>query len=201
MPMIQLNNFSPIRKYRSVFTPITQMFDAKNFYHIRGENGIGKSTLLKTIAGLHLDYVGGVEIACAYEDFLYFFDTPVMRDDWTVLDGLKFYAEIDNTILSDQLLESLLVQLKLNHIYQHKMSQISLGQLKRIYMARLIFRRDAKVWLLDEPISSLDVMGVKILNHLIEVFLKKGGSVIATGHHDLFQHVTKRIDLKVGAVS
>jgi len=196
MTNISLNQFSPIRKNYLVFKPIQVNFEAGSFYHIRGENGVGKSTLLKTIVGIHNAYAGEMNVPFSLEDMLYFYDAPVVREDWTVLDSLKFYAEIDEATLSDTVLEMLLAQLKLDRIYDHKMSQISLGQLKRVYMARLIFKNHAKIWLLDEPISSLDVTGVKILNYLIYIFLKKGGMVIATGHHDLFEHVTRVIDLK-----
>ena len=198
MSPLQLNQFSPLRQYRPVFKPITAHFLPGKFYHIRGENGVGKSTLLKTLAGLYETYDGQLYSGIEPNEIMYFYDTPVMREDWTVLEGLEFYAKIDEVKLSPQLIEQIMMQLKLHLIFQNKMSQISLGQLKRIYMSRLIFRNSAKLWLLDEPISSLDITGVKILNHLIHLYLNRGGMVIATGHHTQFEHVSETIDLKSG---
>ncbi len=198
MSSLQLNQFSPLRQYHPVFIPVTAHFMPGKFYHIRGENGVGKSTLLKSLAGLYDSYEGQFSSEFLLDEIMYFYDVPILRDDWTVLEGLEFYAKIDGVSLTRDILDELMVQLKLNHIFQKKMSQISLGQLKRIYMARLIYKNTAKLWLLDEPVSSLDITGVKILNHLIHVYLKRGGMVIATGHHTQFEHVNETIDLKSG---
>ena len=63
--------------------------------------------------------------------------------------------------------------------------QLSAGQNRRVALARLWFKCDAKIWILDEPFTALDVDGIALIEQTIEAFLKRGGSVLMTSHQTL----------------
>jgi len=62
--------------------------------------------------------------------------------------------------------------------------KLSAGQQRRIALCRLAFSKE-KLWLLDEPLVSLDQGGVKIFQSLLQKHLQSGGMVLFTSHQDL----------------
>ena len=61
---------------------------------------------------------------------------------------------------------------------------MSAGQQQRVSLARLLLS-PARLWVLDEPFTTLDVAGVKILENLLARHASNGGAVLVTTHHKL----------------
>ena len=64
-------------------------------------------------------------------------------------------------------------------------SQLSAGQQRRVALARLWLKKTAKIWILDEPFTALDVQGIALLREKIVAHLGAGGAVIITSHQQL----------------
>ena len=71
---------------------------------------------------------------------------------------------------------------------------LSAGQHQRVSLARL-FISGAKLWVLDEPFTTLDVSGVALLESLIQEHAGQGGAVLVTTHHPLSVTGLKQLTL------
>jgi heme exporter protein A len=64
---------------------------------------------------------------------------------------------------------------------------LSAGQKRRLSLARLLITKKA-IWVLDEPFTSLDKQGIKLIESLMHEHISDGGMIILTSHHDLVLH-------------
>ena len=73
---------------------------------------------------------------------------------------------------------------------------LSAGQQRRLALARLLVT-DTVLWILDEPFTSLDVHGIKVVEELLEAHTSNGGMLAVTSHHEVRLHNTpvQRINL------
>lgn len=159
---------------------------AGEILHITGENGAGKSSILKVIAGIlqplsgDLDFSG--EDISLYRDvlqaeLLFLGHSTGVKNVLTVFENLQLYfpkatdTEINNALMAVNL-EGYLVT---------EAHQLSAGQKKRIALAKL-WLTDKKVWLLDEPFSALDTRGIKVLEYKLKEHVECGGLILLTTH-------------------
>ncbi|TPE54728.1 cytochrome c biogenesis heme-transporting ATPase CcmA [Maribrevibacterium harenarium] len=156
---------------------------------IIGENGAGKSSLLKYLVGTLSAVEGSVafngEDISAHrdvliQDLLYIGHTPGVKSVFTVAENLKLYAPHS----SNQELEYALTQVSLDAYWDTPAAQLSAGQKRRVALARL-WLTQKPVWLLDEPFTALDVSGVEVLEQRIKDHVITGGIVVLTTHQPL----------------
>ncbi|MBU2993748.1 heme ABC exporter ATP-binding protein CcmA [Octadecabacter sp. 1_MG-2023] len=146
---------------------------------LRGPNGIGKTTLLRTLAGLQPALKGSVDYA---EDTgAYASHADGIKGQLSVKENLAFWAEIYGNSADESVYEAFdLVDLK-----DRIAGTLSSGQKRRLGLARLgVVGR--KVLFLDEPTVSLDGFSVKLFARwLSEDHLAKGGIAVIATHIDL----------------
>ncbi|MDE0968552.1 MAG: heme ABC exporter ATP-binding protein CcmA [Octadecabacter sp.] len=146
---------------------------------LRGPNGIGKTTLLRTLAGLQPALSGIVsfpEEAGAYASH-----TDGIKEQLTVTESLAFWANIYGTKLPHTVFDAF----DLDGLRSRLVGTLSAGQKRRVGLARLgVIGR--KVLFLDEPTTSLDRFSVKMFtNWLWNDHLKQGGIAVIATHVDL----------------
>jgi heme exporter protein A len=145
---------------------------------LRGPNGCGKTTLLRTIAGLQPALSG--EINCPPDAIAYAAHADGIKATLTVSENLRFWAAIYGTCEISTALE----QMNLCALADRAAQNLSAGQKRRLGLARLMVT-GRPVWVLDEPTVSLDVASVALFGDVVRAHLAGGGMAVMATHIDL----------------
>ena len=101
----------------------------------------------------------------------------------TTLQNLRFYQQLLSSS-SEAELQKILEKLDIKHIAFSLAKDLSFGQKRRVGFARLLLS-SAKLWLLDEPFTGIDIAGRKLLENICLNFLDQGGTIIMTHHAEI----------------
>ena len=145
---------------------------------LRGPNGVGKTTLLRALAGLQPFDSG--EIEYSLEDICYSGHADGVKPTLTVQENLEFWANIFGSPSISEVAEKFMVIDLLNS----KAGNLSAGQKRRVGLSRLGLT-GRQVWLLDEPTVSLDETSVKIFENIIKDHISEDGCALIATHIDL----------------
>jgi heme exporter protein A len=144
---------------------------------LRGPNGVGKSTLLRVVAGLTLPAAGTLTIPLENVAFSGHLDAVKLQ--LTALENLKFWAGVyGSTALSETL-----AQFSLEQFANRPVANLSAGQKRRLGLARLTLSK-RKIWVMDEPTTSLDAENTNLIANSIQDHCKAGGIAILSTHLD-----------------
>lgn len=151
---------------------------------LAGDNGSGKSSLLKVLAGLSNDYQGSLVKPDDWaKQSLYLGHANAVKTQLSPEENLQFFASLYPT-KANASIEQALVNVGLAAFAEQPCYQLSQGQKQRVALARLLLS-DAVVWLLDEPFTAIDQKAIGLFEQTIASFAKAGGAVILTTHHNL----------------
>ncbi|WP_237487304.1 heme ABC exporter ATP-binding protein CcmA [Parapontixanthobacter aurantiacus] len=166
-------NLSCLRGERLLFRRLDLTLKSGAALHVAGPNGIGKSSLLRILAGLLTPYTGSVDRAGG----IALLDERLALDEALRLsEALGFWARIDDSAASDAM-----EMLGLAPLGDVPVRYLSTGQRKRAAFARLLMQ-DAPIWLLDEPLNGLDADAARIVEKLASQHGEKGGICIVASH-------------------
>ncbi|MCW2412781.1 heme exporter protein A [Sphingobium sp. B8D3D] len=176
---LRLEDVACLRGGRLLFAGVNLSLTAGGSAQIAGPNGIGKSSLLRIIAGLLRPFAGTVtcEGAVALTDEL-----DALDRDRTVHDALAFWAKVDEAPFAR--IDAALDDLAIAHLRDIPVRMLSTGQRKRAALARTLITA-APIWLLDEPANGLDVASAAQLGTLVDEHRARGGLVLAASHMPL----------------
>ncbi|MFB9150262.1 heme ABC exporter ATP-binding protein CcmA [Roseovarius ramblicola] len=155
---------------------------------LRGPNGIGKTTLLRAVAGLQPALAGQVE--AAPESLVYAGHADGIKAALTVTENLAFWAQVFGTDDISTALETF----RLAPLAHRQAGALSAGQKRRLGLARLLVT-GRPVWLLDEPTVSLDVDAVAMFAGAVRGHLAAGGAALIATHIDLGLAEARVLDL------
>ena len=113
----------------------------------------------------------------------------------TAVENLQFLAQLHQKLISLADIEQALKKVGLYGYEDTPVAHLSAGQKRRVALARL-FLQQAKLWVLDEPFTAIDLAGVKALEQWLVEHVRQGGMVLLTTHH-VFEpdFPLKRLDL------
>ncbi len=171
---------------RLLFARLSFALESGTALQLAGSNGIGKSSLIRILAGLLSPFAGTVsrEGAMALLD-----ERPALDPHLPLGRALGFWQEIDGPADNDA------VRLGLSELMDVPVRYLSTGQKKRAALARLIGQK-APVWLLDEPLNGLDTKGVALVEELTAEHCRGGGIAVIASHQPFSLPGMQRIEMK-----
>ena len=191
--MLEAQSLECIRDDRLLFNDLSFTVAESEVLQIEGPNGSGKTSLLRIICGLRLAEAGqvlwhGESIITNREDYyanmVYIGHLPCVKGDLTVLENVRSLLDTRSLTLSDPEIEAALAKVGLASYEDVPGKALSSGQRRRILLAFIELSR-ARLWILDEPLTALDVQGVALMESMILEHRQAGGSVIFTTHHGM----------------
>lgn len=145
---------------------------------LRGPNGIGKTTLLRTLAGLQPVVQG--EINLPFESLAYAAHADGLKAVLTVRENLEFWAAIHGGADVTRAMQ----EMNLTDLADRRAANLSAGQKRRLGLARLLVT-GRPIWVLDEPTVSLDQASVTLFADVVRAHLLAGGMALLATHIDL----------------
>ncbi|MDP3902455.1 MAG: cytochrome c biogenesis heme-transporting ATPase CcmA [Methylococcaceae bacterium] len=199
----EARQLSCIRDDRVLFSGLDFAVNGGQVLLIEGPNGSGKTSLLRILTGLRSPDEGelvwcGAAVseleAVFYQDVAYVGHMNGMKDDLSVEENLKFAQALAIATLG---IDEALHKVGLAGYQDTPIRYLSAGQRRRLALARLLCTRK-RLWILDEPFTSIDRASIRMFEDYIVAHVAEGGIVIMTSHHDtgLPEQIVQRIELQ-----
>jgi heme exporter protein A len=194
--MLMAQDLACLRGDRLLFKNVGFELNTGGLLYVLGENGSGKSSLLRMLCGLLMPETGIVfwgekTIKENAEDYLsnltYIGHLNGLKDDLTALENLLMSARVAGNELTEDKALAALTAIGIARCAHLPARVLSQGQKRRVALARLWLTK-AKLWILDEPFAALDVASVEVLAARVSEHLSSGGMAILTTHQDVTIH-------------
>lgn len=192
-PVLSAEGLACERSEHTLFHGLGFELDSGEALLVRGGNGRGKTSLLRILCGLSQPAAGAVHwrgepLARVHEQYgremAYVGHVNGIKDDLTPLENLRLAADLGGRTLDEDAAVAALEQLGLGRCLDLPARVLSFGQRRRVALAGLV-TAGALLWILDEPLTGLDVHGVALVEGLIRDHVLAGGMVIMTTHQPL----------------
>jgi len=192
--MLEASQIECVRGNRRLFRDLSFRLEAHQALRVRGENGSGKTSLLRIIAGLSPAESGSVSwndgnIRALGEDYLrdllYLGHSNGLKDDLSPVENLRYALVLAGAGADEPALRAALAEQGLAEVADLPVKLLSHGQKRRVALARLPFSPHKPLWILDEPFIALDAASVKRLARTITSQLQRGGMVMFTTHQEI----------------
>jgi heme exporter protein A len=191
--MLEISNLACVRGDHQLFSGLNFSLGAGELMQVQGENGSGKTSLLRTLCGFMLPHTGeirwcGQDVHKLGEEFyakmIYLGHLNAIKDELNALENLCISAGLAGYVVNEIEALAALRRMGLRRREHLPVKVLSQGQRRRVALSRLLVT-DASLWILDEPLTALDVGAVGLMQELIGEHLSKGGMVIFTTHQPL----------------
>ena len=192
-PILVVDSLACERGDHRLFSGLSFALSAGELMQVQGENGSGKTTLLRTLCGFVQPAQGRVlwggqdinEWCDAYHARMcYLGHLNAIKDELSALENLQMSAGLAGFKVGEQEAVAVLRRMGLRRKEHLPVRVLSQGQRRRVALSRLLIG-DAKLWILDEPLTALDVGAVGMMQELIGEHLSNGGMTIFTTHQPL----------------
>ncbi len=188
--MLRVSNLSCSRGNKPLFAEVSFELKAGQALHLEGDNGVGKTSLLRIVCGLSPADAGEVcwqdktiqQNAPAFRSSLFYLGHGLsLKEELTALENLMSDAAVSGRELSEAQALVALARMGLRGREHLPLRVMSQGQKRRTALARLLASQ-APLWVLDEPFVALDVKAVDGLRGLLAEHVAHGGMVLFTSH-------------------
>ena len=183
-PRLAAHDLACRRGDRVLFARLSLALEAGEACQVAAPNGMGKSSLIRLLAGLARPFAGTVERrgGVALLD-----ERPALDEHQPLGQALAFWGRLDpGSVPLDRLGLATLADVPVRYL--------STGQRKRAALARLLGQQ-AAIWLLDEPLNGLDTRGVALAEELVAEHCAQGGIALVASHQPFMLPGLARLDL------
>jgi heme exporter protein A len=186
---LEIRNLECIRDDRVLFSQLNFTIDPHQALILEGDNGCGKTSLLRFLCGIRLPDLGQViwadeliqqAISDYYEQMVYVGHLDGIKRDLSVAENLRMGTALGRC--SELTIEDALQQVRLPGYEDVRAQVLSAGQRRRVALASLLLKQCA-LWILDEPFTALDRASRKIFETIMVNHLQHGGMIVLTSHH------------------
>ena len=185
--MLQINNIGFEYPDQEVLNNVSLSVDSGQLLHLKGKNGAGKSTLIKIIAGLLTPHRGDVLLnhhsiyddLLAYQKQLSFIGHKPGYHQLLTPSEIFSYLTLDNHQRNQ--LQQLIHKFKISQYLDSPFYTFSAGTKRKISLMMLL-SSPVKIWLLDEPLVSIDEETISVVVNELVNHLDGGGICIMTSH-------------------
>ena len=180
------SNLACRRGERLLFAGLSFALEGGQALQLAGSNGIGKSSLIRILAGLLPAYSGTVELTggLGLVD-----ERPALDPHLPLGQALGFWQRLDGAH------DNQAARLGLSELVEVPVRYLSTGQKKRAALARLAGQA-VPVWLLDEPLNGLDMRGAALVMEMVGEHCREGGIAVIASHQPFELAGMQRIELK-----
>jgi heme exporter protein A len=187
--LVSFDDVALVRGGRLLFEHLSFELGHASALRVTGQNGAGKSSLMRLAGGLLRPVAGKVSLGAraGLIDHNFPFDL-----DRRVIDELAFWCGLDR--IPRALVMDGLAVFGIDHLAEVPMRLLSTGQRKRAAFAGL-WADTSVVWLLDEPMNGLDEEGIKLVHQEIKAHRAGGNVVIYASHQPLDLHNEQVVEL------
>jgi heme exporter protein A len=191
---------------RCLFSGLNLAVNAGELLYVSGPNGSGKTTLLRMLCGLVYAEEGvirwsGDDIRELGDDYhrelFYFGHLNGIKGELTALENLKMAAALAGWALDEEPILDALERMGLEGYEDLPTRVLSQGQKRRVALAGLLLTR-ARLWILDEPFTALDVAAIATLRDTLRAHLEARGFIVLTTHQEIAIDAQRVRHLKMG---
>ncbi|MEW5787702.1 MAG: cytochrome c biogenesis heme-transporting ATPase CcmA [Pseudomonadota bacterium] len=208
-PQLSVHDLACARGDRLLFKGMEFSLGPGELLLVQGGNGQGKTSLLRLLTGLARPEAGEIRWRGApihktreayHAEMLYLGHANGVKDDLNPVENLRFAEGLQGRAFEEERAVGLLTRLGLERCLDLPCRVLSFGQRRRVALSALLLA-DARLWILDEPLTGLDVHAVALMEGLIRDHLNGGGLAVATTHQALNLEGVKVQRLLVGNVA
>ena len=207
MNLIEITNLSASYNGHLAIDKVSINIKEKEFICLVGENGSGKSTIIKTILGLHKQDKGKIKMKIEAKEISYLeqfnmreIDFPGTAKEIIMTGRQKKGSRLFYTKEDTEAFNEICKKLGIQDIVNKKIGELSGGQRQRVMLARAMISKP-KLIILDEPCSGLDKkISDKLYDMLLDINKEYGTTVIMSIHnaYELAQRNEKKnVDIRV----
>lgn len=187
---LEVKGLTISRNEQILLENIDLSFQSGTITHLYGENGAGKTSLMRALAGLLNHDAGQVfwrgfktshPEANFAQDLLFLAHNLAMKHELSIAENLQFYCALRGKRVSRSDVRSIAESLWIGDLLNRNFAELSAGQQHKVTLCRLMLE-DSKLWILDEPFVNLDAKTRDWLSARMTEFAAEGGVVIFTSH-------------------
>ena len=185
---LQIHNLHCRRGQRLLFSHLSLQLNEGEMLWVKGENGSGKSSLLRLLAGIARPDEGDIawcgnniqNLGHDYAKHLHYLGhSNGIKPSLSVSENMQLTCHLLKNVFS---LEKIPEEMQLHSLQHNFAKSLSAGQKRKLALAKL-FLVPRKLWILDEPLTSLDAGTQLFFLSCLEKHLQQGGMTIITSHH------------------
>jgi heme exporter protein A len=189
---LEAKGLSCIRDDRVLFEGLDFTLQNNQVLLLEGKNGSGKTSLLRIVCGFREQDAGEllwcertIKDSDFFAEMAYVGHLDGVKKELTVLENLKMSLALSQA--GKYTIDQALDKVHLAGYDDSLVQALSAGQKRRLSLARLLITKKS-LWVLDEPFTSIDKQGIKLIEAIMHEHISNGGMIILTSHHDLVLH-------------